>query len=145
MKLKHDTWVVVADGGKYLLLRNRGDAQTPALKVILHDEIDNPPDQMQSSDRPGRMSDPSSARSALEETDWHRVGKQQFAAELADRLRNWVAQKRFKALVVVADPRTLGEFRKAYGTDLNGVLVAELDKDLTNAPISRIEDVLAQA
>jgi len=24
-------------------------------------------------------------------------------------------------------------------------LVAELDKDLTNAPISRIEDVLAQA
>ena len=145
MKLKHDTWVVVADGGKYLLLRNRGDVQTPILDVITHAEIENAPDRMQSSDRPGRLPDPSNARSSVQETDWHVVAKKRFAAELADNLRHWVAQQRLKALVVVADPRTLGELRKALGNDLNEVLVAELDKDLTNLPINQIEDVLAKA
>ena len=87
IKLKHDTWVLVADGEKALFLRNDGDALYPDLTVVrkLHDE--NPPTREQGTDRPGRHIDgPSAHRSAVEDTDWHRVAKERFADEIAERL-----------------------------------------------------------
>lgn len=144
MQLNHMTWVVVADGGKYLLLHNAGDEKFLDLRVLRKVEIDTPPARGLSSDRPGRMPDGEHGKSALEETDWHIVEKQRFSAELAARLLDWAAKQRFENLVVVADPRTLGELRNAYGSKLENSLVAEIGKDLTNLPIAEIESVLGE-
>ena len=43
LKLKPQTWVVVADGEKALFLINRGDAEYPNLDVFREEEHDNPP------------------------------------------------------------------------------------------------------
>ncbi len=145
MRLSHDTWVVVADGEKYRLLRNEGDALRPKLSVVLAEEIENPPARALSSDRPGRMNDQGRSKSALEQTDWHRLSEQRFAQDLAALLVDWAAQGRFRRLVVVADPRTLGTLRAAYGDRLKSVLAGEIGKDLTNVPIAKIEALLEAA
>ena len=85
--LKHDLWVIVADGEKALFLRNQGDTQCPNLQVVQEMEQENPATRDQGSDRPGRYNDgPFIHRSAVQDTDWHRIGKERFADEVAERL-----------------------------------------------------------
>jgi protein required for attachment to host cells len=145
MKLANGTWVLVLDGEKYLLLRNRGDEELMDLRVIAHEEADNPPTREQAADRPGRLNDPGPGRSAVEETDWHALEKTRFALDMAERLRSWALDNRFDALVVVADPRTLGALRPAYHRTVAERIVAELDKDLTNLPVPELERALNAA
>lgn len=148
MKLDHGTWVVVADGEKSLYLRNVGDRDFIHLEVVGEKKTDNPPAHELATDRPGRHNDATRptesgveafAKSGMEETDWHRVAEERFAGETAEKLCELAAAGRFSRLVVVADPRTLGEMRDTYGDKLGEVLVAEIDKDLTNLPLDKIE------
>ena len=146
MQLEHDTWVAVADGEKALLLRNQGDAEYPYLRVISKDETENPPSRELGTDRPGRMPDNGDhGRSGMDETDWHRAAEREFAREFAAKLVDWANEGRFRHLVVCADPRTLGALRDGYGDRLKSVLVAELDKDLTNLPVTEMQDALKRA
>lgn len=148
MELEHDTWVVIADGEKFLLLRNVGDARDINLQVVDEETSRNAPAHELATDRPGRRFDSTrpgrngvvaSGKSGLEETDWHRVAETRFAEHLADLLNQWAGQKRFGKLVVIADPRTLGTLRPAYGFDLEPLIQTEIAKDLTNLPLDRIE------
>lgn len=54
-RLKHDTWVLVADGEKALFLRNEGDAEYPNLEVVREMHDDNPPTREQGTDQPGPL------------------------------------------------------------------------------------------
>lgn len=148
MKLDHGTWVVVADGEKYLLLRNKGDQEFLHLEVVDHEESPNDPAHELSSDRAGRRHDATRpvrggvaawGNSAMEETDWHRVEEARFAKHVAETLGKMAASGRFEKLVVIADPRSLGEIRTAYDDRLKARIVAEIDKDLTNLPLDKIE------
>ena len=145
MKLENGTWVMVLDGKKFLLLRNQGDADIMDLRVIGHDEIANPPTRDQGTERPGRLADAGIGKSAVQQTDWHALEKERFARDVADRLRTWALDNRFDALVVVADPQSLGALRPHYHKAVAARLVAELDKDITPLPIDEIERVLAAA
>ncbi|MCO4847861.1 MAG: host attachment protein [Yoonia sp.] len=144
MKLEHNAWVIVADGEKYLVLQNHGDEKFIDLRVIAKEVIDNPAARDLSSDRPGRMPDDGHGYSALQETDWHVVEKQRFSKELGAKLVGWAAHDRFQKLVVIADPKTLGDLRGAYCDTIQKKLVAEIDKDCTNMPIDQIEATLGQ-
>ena len=57
MKLEHGTWVVVADGEKFLLLRNIGDQDFMHLEVVDHETSENAPARELASDRAGRQQD----------------------------------------------------------------------------------------
>ncbi len=148
VKLNHSTWVVVADGEKYLLLRNKGDRDFLHLEVIDHKESINAPARELSTDRAGRQHDSKRelggdvkawGSSAMEETDWHRVEEERFARHVATTLADMASAGRFRALVVIADPRSLGAFRDACDDRLKSVIVAEIAKDLTNLPLEGIE------
>src|SRR5262245_16766962 len=70
--VRHDSLVLVGDGRKALFLRNKGDAGRIQLVVEDIFERDNPPTREQGSDRPGRsVASVGTARSAMEEVDWH--------------------------------------------------------------------------
>ncbi len=144
MKIPNQGWVVVADGGKYLVLRNEGDEELINLIVHRHKEQDIPPSRELADDRPGRYDDAGVGRSAVEETDWHEIAKERFAKELADRLRKWALDQKFDHLVVVADPSTLGELRPQLHDEVQKRIAGEIAKDLTNHPISEIEKALAK-
>ncbi len=146
MKLATETWVMILDGEKFILLRNQGDEDILDLRVISHDEADNPPTRDQASDRPGRMKDAGGpgAKSAVAETDWHALEKERFAKDVTDRLRDWAMRNRFEKLVIVADPSSLGAMRPHYHKTVSDRIVAEIDKDLTNLPIDEIEKILGR-
>jgi protein required for attachment to host cells len=130
LRLKHGLWVVVADGEKALFLENIGDATYPNLRVVREMENDNPAARDQGTDRPGRFNDgPSVHRSAVEETDWHRM------AHRGD----------FKEIVLVAPPLVLGEMRKKLHKEVGDRVVAEIAKTLTNHPIDEVEALLKAA
>jgi protein required for attachment to host cells len=146
MLVPHVAFVVVADGRKMLFFRNEGDAAWPNLVVERVREQDNPPDREQSSDAPGSaFSSNGSRRSAYEETDFHQLEEDRFAAATAERLRKRALANDFEKLIVVAPPRTLGELRKHYHRQVSDRLIGELDKDLTGHPVPEIEAALRGA
>lgn len=146
IKLDHDVWVVVADGEKGLFLRNEGDQQYPHLIVVREVKEENPPTREQGTDQPGRNNDgPSAHRSAIEETDWHRIAKERFANEIADRLYKLAHRSAFQKIVLVAPPLVLGELRKQLHKEVADKVIGEVSKTLTNHPIDEIERILQTA
>lgn len=141
--LKHDGWLVIADGEKALFLRNEGDEKYPNLNVFREFEHENPPDREQGTDAPGRFNDASGThRSSVQETDWHQLEKDRFAKELSDRLYKHAHKGKFSELILVAPPKVLGEMRKDLHKEVADKVIAEVDKDLTNHPVDQIEKVV---
>jgi protein required for attachment to host cells len=67
-------WVVVCDGRRALILENIGNARFPNLHTKEVREHPEPRTSEQGSDRPGKTHAPvGTARSAVEQTDWHGV------------------------------------------------------------------------
>src|SRR5205085_12458419 len=86
-RIKHKTWVVVADGGRALIMRNDGDAVSPRLTVLRKYGDHVPPTREQGSDKPGRTNASVGVnRSAMEQTDWHRQAEDSLMREVADDL-----------------------------------------------------------
>lgn len=144
-KLTQGTWVLVADGEKYLILVNGGDEEFVDLRVRRKEEQDNPSTGEQAANRPGRMADSQGNRSAFEDTDWHELAKDRFAHEIADMLYKEAHRGAFDRLVLVAAAGTLGELRKAIHKEVADRVVAEIAKDLTNQPMDQIERRVAEA
>lgn len=149
-ELKTGTWVLVADGEKALLLENVGDADFPNFEVRRKDEHANPPTHEQGADRPGRFNDgPTVSRSAVADTDWHRLEQERFAHDLADLLYRMAHKHRFDRLVVVAGPQILGDLRDAFHKEVRDRIVAEIPKNLGHEPVDKLEEhikaALAQA
>ncbi len=146
MLIPNDTFVVVADGRKMLFFRNDGDAQHPNLVVERKREQDNPSDGDQGTDRPGRsFSSVGPGRSAYEETDFHQLEEDRFAAETAELLKKRALNNDFEKLIIVAPPKTLGELRKHYHKEVESRLIGEIDKSLTGHPVEDIESALQAA
>ncbi|BCG78301.1 baeRF12 domain-containing protein [Mesorhizobium sp. 113-3-3] len=146
IKLKHGIWVLVADGEKALLLKNAGDNKFPNLEVVQVMEQENPPTREQGSDSPGRYNDgPSVHRSAVEDTDWHRIGKERFAEEIAARLYKLAHGGEFDSIVLVAPPVMLGAMRKKLHKVVGDKVTAEIPKTMTNHAIPEIEAMLQAA
>ena len=143
--IPHDAWVVVADGGKALLLRNEGDESYPNLLLLDEMTQDNPPTREQGTDRPGRFPDSGPGQSSsAEETDWHDRTEADFAVALAERLYKDAHKGSFATLILVCAPRFLGVIREQLHDEVKSRLAAEIDKDLTKHPIDRIEKALTK-
>ncbi|MEI4262207.1 host attachment family protein [Roseovarius sp. D0-M9] len=142
-ELKTGTWVLICDGEKALFLRNDGDAQAPDLNVVRIDEQDNPKDIDQSANRPGRMNDDGPGhRSAYDDTDWHELAKERFASDLADRLYKQAHRGAYDHIVIVAASKTLGALRGELHKEVAAKVIAEIDKDLTNHPLDKVEQMI---
>ena len=143
VKLKHGLWVIVADGEKALFLRNKGDNKFPNLEVVQEMEQENPATREQGTDKPGQSNE--GPRSAVEETDWHRLGKERLAAEIAERLYKLAHRGAFDELVLIAPPQVLGEMRRKLHKEVSEKVQAEIPKTLTRHTISDIESLLQPA
>lgn len=141
LTIPHDGFVFVGDGRKALFLRNDGDEKFPNLKTerVFVDQK-NPLTHEQGTDRPGRaFSSVDARRGGVGQTDWHELEERHFARDVAAALEKIVRERKIKALVVAAPPRTLSELRNAFHADVKSRIVAEIDKDLTKLPIYEIE------
>lgn len=143
MRIPHNAIVVVTDGSRMLFFRNEGDAEFPNLQIERKREQDNPPDRAQSADEPGRaFSSHGTTRSAYEETDFHQLEEDRFAADTAELLKQRALRNDFDQLIVCAPARTLGELRKHYHGEVEKRLIGEVSKELTGHPVPEIEQIL---
>lgn len=169
MQIPNNAFVVVADGRKMLFFRNEGDAVHPNLVLERKKVDDNPADRDQKTDAAGGASSTQSgagapavaqggsmhaqgggaqfapSRGTMEETDFHQLAEDRFAADTAELLKKRALTNDFETLIVVAPPRTLGELRKHYHKEVSNRLAGELDKDLTGHPVDEIEKLLLNA
>jgi len=144
IRIPHDAFVFVGDGRKALFLRNEGDEKFLNLKTEQVFKDDNPPTREQGTDRPGRTFASADGRHAgMAQTDWHDLEEHRFAHAVAAALEKVVRERGVKALVVAAPPRTLAELRRSFHADVQSLIIAEIDKDLTNQPIDQIEKHLS--
>jgi protein required for attachment to host cells len=141
LHIPRDAFIFVGDGRKALFLRNAGDEKFLNLKAERVIIDDNPPTHEQGSDRPGRAFKRAGTnlRSGVEDTDWHDLEEHRFAQRVATAMERLVRERKVKAFVVVAPPRTLADLRHAFHADVKKRIIAEIDKDLTKHPVHEIE------
>jgi len=136
-------WIVVCDGGKALILENRGDRVFPNLHTR---EVHEQPDlstTAQGSDAPGRVQQSiGGARSSVEQTDWHDESERSFLKTLAERLDLAITSGETSAVTMVASPRALGMIRSDYSAAVRKALQGEIAKDLIKMPVHEIEKQL---
>jgi protein required for attachment to host cells len=143
MKIDHGMMVVALDGRKMVILRNEGDARYPALEVISHCEADNPRTAEQGTDRPGRtFSSVGPRRSALDEPDIHDNRERDFVSSAAKSVGRYGLSSDVK-YVVLADPATLGRFRKCCEPAIAKRIVAELPRNMVHRSAEEIARKLA--
>ena len=144
VKIDHGAWVVVCDGAKALVLENAGNRKTPNLKTKEVYEHDDPKTHELGTDKPGRsFSSVGNGHSAMEQTDWHDMEEQRFLTRLASRLDKAGLGGETPALIVVAPPRAIGVFRKAFTSHVRQAIRAEVEKDYVKLPVDEIARHLA--
>lgn len=77
--------------------------------------------------------------------DKNRLAENEMAAASASLLNKLSLDGTIEQLVLIADPRTLGEMRKHFHDDLRRKLISELHKNLTGRPVQDIADAIAEA
>ena len=77
--------------------------------------------------------------------DGRRLHEDDFAAATAAFLNKLSLDGTIKHLVVVSDPRTLGEMRKHFHRDLRSKIIGEFAKDFSRRPLEDIASLIADA
>ena len=122
--IPHNALIVVADGAKALLLRNHG--RTGQVELREEGQLSpNPDGQGPSGSRPGDQSP-------------KETGEATFAKEIAQALQAMKNRNAFEALVLVADPQTLGQIRDALHKTVEASVVQSMSKNLTNHTLPEI-------
>ena len=134
MMLPNNAVVAVADGGKLLLFRNHGTDQ--AVKLMAE------PDPVFDATNTGSGS---RHHSSSANPDSSRLGEDDFSASVAGYLNNQALNGKLDSVVIVADPRTLGELRVHFHKALEAKIIGQVAKDLTGQSIDQIEATLAKA
>lgn len=141
---KANRLVVVCDGAKALILADSGIAPQPKLRVLETHAEPHPSTQEQGTDRPGRVHESAStARSAVETTDFHAAAEEGFLRRLAGRLSELLGEGAPPRLVIVAAPKALGTLREALSPQVQAAVEAEIAKDLVKHPVDEIERHIA--
>jgi len=106
----------------------------------------NPADRDQKTDAPGSTANSvGSARSSMQEVDFHQQEEDRFAADVGAMLKERALANEFESLIIAAPPHTLGELRKHYHVEVANRLAGEVPKNLTGHPIPEIEKALSAA
>lgn len=134
MILPTGTTIAVADGETVRLFHNTG--VKPGVHLV---EITAAP--------PAPSHSGSGARhhTGSANPDSRRLGEDDFAATTAEFLNKLSLDGTIEHLVVVSDPRTLGEMRKHFHRDLRGKILSELAKDFSRRSLEDIAALIANA
>ncbi len=129
-KIPHNALVVVADGTKARFFRNTSQD----LSVTLKADGELQPAHLDNEGPSGKRPHESTSQETDEAT---------FAKQLAKELYRRAHQGDFAALVLIADPQTLGQLRPLLHKEVQSRLVSEHGKTLTKASIADIQRTLS--
>jgi protein required for attachment to host cells len=134
MKVPHKALVALADGERFVMMRNVGQPFEPKLEKV--GEIDL---ELTNFSAGVRNQDPVQRGGSTE------IDELAHGAAIA----HWLNRKTLNGdggpLVIAADPKTLGQIRQHCHKELQNRIVGEVAKDLINQPVESIERALAMA
>ncbi|MGB7408369.1 MAG: host attachment protein [Pontixanthobacter sp.] len=135
MKLPHKAHVAIVDGAHFIVMRNEGKIFEPKLSGA------QKPDLTATNYSAGvkHQDDIGQQRG---ETDLDELAHATAAAEW---LNAQAIAGKIDDLLVIADPKTLGEMRRHYHSELEKRLTGEISKTMTGEPVDRIEKAIADA
>ena len=128
--IPHNALVVVADGTGARLFRN--SSKEHSVKLTAEGALQ--PTDLESEGPSGKRPPESSQQETDEAT---------FAKQLAKELYRRAHQGDFTALVLIADPQTLGQLRPILHKEVQSRIVSEHAKTLTKASISDLQKALS--
>src|SRR5688572_16638009 len=135
MKIPHNAVVALANGEKFVVMRNTGQPFEPRLERIADLDL-----ELTNFSAGVRHQDPAGQRNGSTDIDELAHG-----AAIAEWLNERALNGELESLVVAADPKTLGQIRQHCHKELRSRMVGEIAKDLTNQPVQAIEQALAAA
>lgn len=135
MKLPHKAHVALVDGTSFVIMRNKGQPFEPQLEMI------DRPDLSATNFSAGvRHQDPVSQQPGRND-----LNELAFAAAAAEWLNTRAISGEIGDVLVIADPKTLGEMRRHYHSELDKRLVGEIPKTMLHDTTGRIADAIADA
>ena len=134
------TWVVVADHQHGHAYQNDGPSRglQPVDGFSFETHLHRGQDLV--SDRPARaFSGAGGTPHAVEpKIDPHRQEGERFVADMTTALAAACDRGDFHRLLLIAPPRALGEFRKHLPKRVRDKIIAEINEDLTQAPLQQV-------
>ncbi len=135
MKLPKNSHVAVVDGETFLLFRNEGQLFEPKLR-----KEDSP--KLDVTNFSAGVKHHDDVGQALGRTDLDELG---YAAAAASWLNEKAIAGDLHDVLIIADPKSLGEMREHYHSELKKRVVGEIDKTLTGQPVEKIEQAISAA
>src|SRR3989337_2665736 len=129
-KIPHNALIVVADGTGARFFRNTGQESSSALKA--DGEL-----------KPGHLLNDGPAGHRPKESSGQETDEATFAKQLAKDLYKRAHNGEYAALVLVADPQTLGQIRPSLHKEVRDRLVSEIAKTHTKSSIADIQKALS--
>jgi len=135
MKIPHNALVALANGEKFVVMRNTGQPFEPRLERVAELDL-----ELTNFGAGVRHQDPAGQRNGSTQLDELAHG-----AAIAEWLNGRALHGDLGEVVIAADPKTLGQIRQHCHKELERRIIGELAKDLINSPVRTIEQVLAEA
>ena len=135
MKIPHNALIALANGEKFVVMRNVGQPFEPRLERVADLDL-----ELTNFGAGVRHQDPAGQRNGSTDLDELAHG-----AAIAEWLNGETLRGGIGQLVIAADPKTLGQIRQHCHKELQSRIVGEVAKDLTNQPVQAIERALADA
>ena len=135
MKVPHKALVALANGERFVVMRNIGQPFEPKLERVTELDL-----ELTNFSAGVRHQDPAGQRNGSTDIDELAHG-----AAIAEWLNKQALLGGIDDLVIAADPKVLGQIRQHCHKELQSRIVGELSKDLINSPVQEIERVLAAA
>ena len=135
MRCPQNTLVALANGKRFLLMRNTGQAFEPKLEMVQELDLEL------TNFNPGvRHQDSVGERSSS--TD---INELAHGVAIAEWLNDRALKNQLEEIVITADPKTLGQIRKNCHELTQAKIIGEIAKDLTNQPIEAVQRAIADA
>ena len=127
------TWILIADGAQARVLENTGPGKG-------FTQVENLAFTMENL----RASDVDSNNGGSTETSQNPVEQREtdFVKNVAEVLEKERQKGAFERLVIAAAPVALGDLRKAISPHVKKLVIAEVNKDLTNLPTAQLGEHL---
>lgn len=138
MLLPHGTVFAIVDGENFELYRNSGIEADPRLTALDVPELE----ATNFSAGARRLDGPTRHQARTGDGSNDGLDEAAHVAAVTGWLNQQVLSRDIEQLVVVADPRSLGEMRRHYHKQLKDILVAEVPKNLAGRPAQEIVRVL---
>ena len=135
MRLPSNAHVAIVDGENFTVMRNTGQPLEPKLGSA------EKPD-LSATNYSAGVKHQDNAGQQLGRTDLEELAH---GAAATEGLNDKAIAGDISDILVIADPKTLGEMRRHYHGELKKRLVGEIDKTMTGEPTDRIEQAIANA